>query len=197
MSILFKTVYHLTQLGRPFTDFQKEIQFLKSIDVKVSDTYANDKQCRVFMDFIAKDLHFEMKSLYDGKFFAILSDGSTDTSNQEEEIVYIRFIDNGLPVTRFVTLKTMTKANAENLTQALMDTMSIDMGQNWKEQLVACCFDGAAVMLGAKSGVATRLKNQLPHITVIHCCAHRLELAIKDVLKRADHMSAPETWYRC
>ena len=79
-------------------------------------------------------------------------------------------------------MKSVPKANAENLTQVLVDTMNDDMGQaTWKEQLVACCFDGASVMMGHKTGVATRLKEKVPFLTVIHCCAHRLELAIKDV----------------
>jgi hypothetical protein len=194
MIILFKTVYHLCRLGRPFTDFEKEINFLKSIDVKVSETYANDKQCRAFMDYIAEDIKSNMKKLYDKQFFAILSDGSTDKSNTQQEIIYIRFIQEGLPVTRFLTMKSVTKANAENLTKALTDTMTGTMDQpQWKETLVACCFDGANVMMGDISGVGVRLQRDLPHLTVIHCCAHRLELSIKDVLKRCDNMNAMET----
>ena len=197
MRTLFKTVFHLMQCGRPFTDLPKEVKFLKSIDVKLSDTYGNDKQCRVFADFIADDLRNRMRQVYEGQFFSILSDGSTDKSNTEEEIIYIRYIEDGLPVNRFVGLKSLCKANAENLTQVLIDTMEDDLGmadEKWKERLVACCFDGASVMLGPKSGVAKRLKDmQLPHLVAIHCCAHRLELAIKDVLKRADLMDVTES----
>ena len=37
--------------------------------------------------------------------------------------------------------------------------------------------DGAAVMTGKHSGVATRLKVHNPHMVSIHCIAHRLALA--------------------
>lgn len=37
--------------------------------------------------------------------------------------------------------------------------------------------DGANVMTGRKSGVATRLKRRQPKLVAIHCVAHRLALA--------------------
>ena len=43
-------------------------------------------------------------------------------------------------------------------------------------------YDGASVMLGRKSGVATRLQALFPKITVWHCSAHRLGLAVGHVL---------------
>ena len=44
--------------------------------------------------------------------------------------------------------------------------------------------DGAAVMVGRKSGVVTRLSDGLPHVLGVHCMAHRLELSFKDVAKK-------------
>ena len=38
-------------------------------------------------------------------------------------------------------------------------------------------------MMGSQSGVSTRLIKEASHIVPIHCCAHRLELAIKDIWK--------------
>lgn len=35
------------------------------------------------------------------------------------------------------------------------------------------CTDGAAVMVGQKSGVVTRLKAEVPGVLVTHCIAHR------------------------
>ena len=37
--------------------------------------------------------------------------------------------------------------------------------------------DGAATMLGCKSGVVVRLKEQTPTLIGVHCAAHRLNLA--------------------
>jgi hypothetical protein len=46
---------------------------------------------------------------------------------------------------------------------------------------VAC--DGAAVMLGRKSGVAKLLKDEFPSAIVWHCANHRLELSVADTVK--------------
>ena len=47
-----------------------------------------------------------------------------------------------------------------------------------KDKLVGFGCDGASVMLGRKVGVATLFT------TVVHCIAHRLELAFKDAIKQ-------------
>lgn len=44
-----------------------------------------------------------------------------------------------------------------------------------------CCgsaFDGAAVMSGCLTGVATRLKELVPHAVTTHCWSHKLSLAV-------------------
>ncbi|XP_068219261.1 protein FAM200C-like [Palaemon carinicauda] len=41
------------------------------------------------------------------------------------------------------------------------------------------CTDGAPVMLGNKSGFATPVKKEVPHVTVTHCVLHRHALATK------------------
>ena len=44
-------------------------------------------------------------------------------------------------------------------------------------RLVGFGSDGAADMIGKKSGVSTRLKHREPILVSIHCIAHRLALA--------------------
>lgn len=38
--------------------------------------------------------------------------------------------------------------------------------------------------LGKRSGVAAHLREENPEIVIIHCLAHRLELAFKDAIKQ-------------
>jgi len=52
------------------------------------------------------------------------------------------------------------------------------------KSLIAICTDGASVMTGASSGVATQFVNRYGHhVEPFHCLAHRLELAVHDALK--------------
>jgi hypothetical protein len=43
--------------------------------------------------------------------------------------------------------------------------------------------DGAAVMLGYKSGVAKLFKEEFPSVINWHCASHRLELSVADTVK--------------
>ena len=52
--------------------------------------------------------------------------------------------------------------------------------------------DGAFVMVGMSTGVATRLKSYNPFMTSLHCCAHRTNLCVQEVqrtLKSKKHAS--------
>jgi hypothetical protein len=50
-------------------------------------------------------------------------------------------------------------------------------------KLIAATSDGAYVNMGVYNGALTQLKRGHPWLVVIHCCNHRLELAIKDAVK--------------
>ena len=44
------------------------------------------------------------------------------------------------------------------------------------------CYDGAANMAGAISGLQARVKAEEPRAVFIHCTAHRLNLVVRDAL---------------
>ncbi|KAI2645894.1 Zinc finger protein 862 [Labeo rohita] len=81
-------------------------------------------------------------------------------------------------------------ANAAGILEAIdeaVNTMSI-REDTWKKKVVCANFDGAAVMMGVKTGVAERLKQRIPHIITIHCVAHKLELAVLDSVKGCEYL---------
>ena len=49
--------------------------------------------------------------------------------------------------------------------------------------------DGASVMVGSKTGVATRMKAMNSFIVSIHCAAHRLALVSSQAAKEVTYMS--------
>jgi hypothetical protein len=52
-------------------------------------------------------------------------------------------------------------------------------------KIVCMGSDGASNMVGRKGGLSTLLRNDLnPELVNVHCYAHRLELAFRDVLKK-------------
>ena len=199
MKKYFRTGFYIAQAGKPYSDFKDlmELQVANFGNQYKSgyETYLNDKACHEFIKCIAEDLLERNAShIKEDSFISILADGSTDKSNTEQEIIYVTMLKAGRPVTQFITLYSVPNADAEHLTEALKETMTEKLKlRDWTQNVICCCFDGASVNLGALSGVATRLAKEAPHIIPVHCCAHRLELAIKDVNKEVSAVPAMES----
>ena len=197
----FTTSFYIAERNKPYQEFPHlmDLQLHNFADDKLADTYSSyktDKKCREFVDYIAEDIinKLVVAKIDDDSFISILADGSTDKSNTEQEMIYVCMLQENKPVTQFVTLVSIPKANAENITAEIIDTLTRKLQlKKWTNNVVACCFDGAAVMLGALNGVATRLTNQAKHIITVHCCAHRLELAIKDLWKDLPYLDEMDT----
>ena len=184
---LFRTVFYLAKSERSFTDF---VGLLKLQDANFGTSlakhYANDKQAKTFMHYIAQEKIDELSKLIEcNDVFGIIVDGSTDTAVIEEEIVLVRILDNQcFPITKFLSLEPAEKSDAAGLltciTQALEDKGKC---KDWSTKLVGVVADGASVNFGCKEGLVAKLRHEMPHIIGIHCCAHRFELALKDAAK--------------
>ena len=121
----------------------------------------------------------EQKKLNDllaSPVFSILIDETTDIAVINEMVIYACFIDLDAHVrTVFLKIVELTNGCAEIIEAALMaylEEQSIPLSR-----LVGFGSDGASVMIGKRSGVATRLKNKQPILTSILCMVHRLALA--------------------
>uniref|UniRef100_A0A3P8R1F9 C17orf113 probable zinc finger domain-containing protein n=1 Tax=Astatotilapia calliptera TaxID=8154 RepID=A0A3P8R1F9_ASTCA len=131
------------------------------------------------------------KEIQESRFLSILADGSTDTGIIEQELVHVRYVrDNGDIATYMIKCQPVKSANAAGILEAIdeaVNTMGI-REDTWKKKVVCANFDGAAVMMGEKTGVAGRLKQRIPHIITIHCVAHKLELAVLDSVKGCEYL---------
>ena len=106
----------------------------------------------------------------------------------EAEILYVRYANKGKVSNRFLALRNLSRANAENITNVIVDSLKEFGGiaeAKIFDKLVGYGADGASVNIGHKSGVGKRIQNKQPLITVVHCMAHRLELSFKDVLSKS------------
>ena len=107
-------------------------------------------------------------------------DESTDVSLCSQLLVFVRYVKEKEVVKEFLIcelLKITTKAvDIFNIVKEffLNHEMSLDM-------VGSLCTDGALTMLGNKSGFASRVKKEVPHITVTHCMLHRHALAAKSL----------------
>lgn len=78
---LFNTNYYIAKSGRPFSDFNQLCILQVKNGVTLGETYLNDKRCRDERD------QKETMNNAQPRFFTIMGDGGTDTSNKDLEII--------------------------------------------------------------------------------------------------------------
>jgi hypothetical protein len=117
-------------------------------------------------------LHFKvpLRESVEANFSTILADGATDAALIKKEVIYIIFVDpdDFKPHLPFLGLKSGVSQDAEGITEAI--THAFQDCVIW-EKLQNIVF----FLIRWNSG---------EHIKVFWCLSHRLELAIKDALKK-------------
>lgn len=110
----------------------------------------------------------------------------------EEEGVFVRFVKNGRPQTKFAGIDNPVTVDALGITNSILKTVkSLNNTKLTDEEyvdhvlnrLVNVNFDGASVMSGHLTGVQARLKEMKEGLIYTHCVAHALELAVLDSIK--------------
>ncbi|XP_068122103.1 zinc finger MYM-type protein 6-like [Hyperolius riggenbachi] len=115
------------------------------------------------------------------KQFALQIDESTDISNSAQLMIFVRYIDddseNGIQERIFGCKELDTTTTGEEIFNALNKHI-LEKELSW-EWCVSVCTDGAAAMVGRKSGLVSRLKALNPSIKWNHCIIHLQALASK------------------
>nr|XP_006822890.1 PREDICTED: zinc finger protein 862-like [Saccoglossus kowalevskii] len=193
LQIIFRTAYYLAKNEKPFSDFADLLTLQEINGVKIGNTYRNDKQAASFIGFIGESIRRHVAdSINESGLYSVLIDSSTDRAVVEEEIIYVRMLEDCRPVTKFLSLQAMPRGTAESIITAIDAGFRVEMGlggNEWRERLVAMASDGAAVMVGNRSGVMTRIRQDVPHLVSVHCTAHRLELCLKTALRQCRNFS--------
>ena len=114
------------------------------------------------------------------KFVTVLSDGSTDVSAIENEVIYIRFSLQGRAENYFIAMQDVKRADAQGIYNALVKHLE---NFNILHKIVAFAADGASVNTGENNGVIAKIRKHVsPSVIMVKCLAHRLELAFKEAV---------------
>ena len=125
--------------------------------------------------------------LQTSEFFTVMADETTDISNREQVVICLRWVDNSLDVhEEFVGLHMVDSIDASTLVAVTKDAL-LRFNLSLK-RVRGQCYDGAASMAGAKTGVATQLMAEEPKAVYTHCYGHALNLACGDTVKRCKLM---------
>lgn len=109
-------------------------------------------------------------------------DESTDCSKQKLLAIIVRYIDEQTgkihsemwEVPQVFLPNAEASCGAERIFNCV--TQSFQASNIPLENIIACCTDGASVMVGAVTGFKARMREVLPHILWVQCPAHKTHL---------------------
>ena len=122
------------------------------------------------------------KNIQSAEIYSILVDETADTSNKEQMVLCMRWVDENLiPHEEFIGLHAIPDTSADEIVAIIKDILlRMNLGiENARGQ----CYDGASSMSGKRSGVATQIKSLNRKCLYTHCYGHALNLAVGDVFK--------------
>ena len=73
MEALFRSTFYLAKKGRPFSDFPDLITLQRANGLEIPFTYCNDKEARVFTDFISFALKKELQTIFQFSQMVVLT----------------------------------------------------------------------------------------------------------------------------
>ena len=117
------------------------------------------------------------------KFLSKTEDDSTDISATEQSLWFARLVTEGTVRTEFLGCVLIHKTNAGGIVASSDKTLENNLFMpldTLMKKVAWVTIDGANVMVGKSPGVNVRLQKCSPWILILHCMAHRLELAYKD-----------------
>ena len=120
----FNTAYYLAKKERPYSDFTELMELQeKNPDLKFCRNYRNERAAADFVDNCGGILKESLvNDLLNTNYYSVLKDGSTDSSVVEQELVYIIFLNKGVPKVKFSSIESVQSANTEGLLSSLKDS---------------------------------------------------------------------------
>lgn len=134
------------------------------------------------LQLLALSILRDVASNIQNKFFTIMCDECTDSSNKEQLVICLRWVDEDLSVHEdFIGLYVIPNISAAMIFSVVKDTlMRLNIG------LCRCrgqCYDGASNMSGHRSGIAKQITDLESRALYTHCYGHSLNLAVGDTVK--------------
>lgn len=193
MAALFNTAFYVAKENIAFSKFGSLCLLQNKNKLDLGNLYKNEDGCTNFISNISNTIADNLiTKLKNTPYVCILADGATDSAVIEQETVFVRFVDQGKLITAFADIVQISHANADGVLEGIERGLkSVGFGiEDLKKKVIGCNFDGAAVMLGKKGGVAKKLEDKVGHpVVAIHCVAHNLELGVLDAVKSVKYMS--------
>ena len=154
--------------------------------MKVTKSYKTDRAAAGFVNVIGQTMKdFFVEDLLSANYYSLLTDGSTDASILEQEVIYVFFPSKkGEPVIKFFSIQAPDHAHAEGFKKCIGNAFYSIGIVSMLQRLANLNVDNASVNTGVHCGLGVKMKESVPWINVIHCFIYSLELAVKDTFDK-------------
>ena len=124
-----------------------------------------------------------VKSIQQAKFYTLMADETSDSSNKEQLTICLRWVDCKFePHEEFIGMYEIQNLKADTIFAAIKDVLlRLNLPVS---QIRGQCYDMASAMAGVKSGVAAKIASEEPRAIYTHCYGHALNLACADTIKK-------------
>lgn len=185
---VFRTAYLISKKNRPYVDLPDWVDLQEMNGLDLGRILHSNITCKNIINHISSQMRKALCSsiISSNSKISVLIDEGTSTGNKSCLTIHLKChtaVDTP-PVVVFLDLVQLDKTDATTITAAIFKCLerwgfSDDFLMNhW----VCITTDGASVMLGHKSGVATLVSQKFHRVIGWHCANHRLELAVGDAL---------------
>jgi len=188
----FNTAYFVAVEQMAYQKYPKICELQLKHGVNLGTSYLNENSAKEFVHYIAESKRQSiLSSVQKAVFYSILMDGSTDSSNTENEMLFVMWCEvNDKDHTiysrmTYLSMYTPLHTNAEGLFESLQQGLHCfgisHVTQECCSGLVGIATDGASSNI-ANNGLRGLVEEKLPWIVWMWCLAHRTELAISNAL---------------
>lgn len=153
-------------------------QWLERKQNKYTSPVIQNEMLQLFALHILRNI---TKNIQKG-YFTIMCDECTDSSNREQLVICLRWVDELLNVNEsFMGLYVVPNISADTIVSAVKDVLvRFNLGFS---RCRGQCYDGASNMSGCRSGIAKQITDIESRALYTHCYGHSLNLAVGDTIK--------------
>ena len=141
-------------------------------------SYTLEEIIQEFIATISQVIEEDTLKELKGSPTSLMVDESTDISVLKQLVIFGKMLIDDKPRTHYLKITELFDGKAETISKSIEQFLrDSDINQHAMSGFGS---DGASVMVGRRSGVATRLKETNPSLINVHCICHWLALASKD-----------------
>lgn len=190
-----KAVYWLSKECLPLSKYPSMINFMQHVGAtgsseKGNASYDSRITASEYMDAIFCVITDNiLEKLSKSQALSILIDESTDIKVQKKLVIYCKTVDVDLNESTIflgnleISEVSVTAEVIFNVLCTFLESRNINI-----KDIAGFGSDGASIMTGSKSGVATRIKELSPFLLAVHCMAHRLNLVTEAAAKNVPYV---------